>query len=69
VKLTKFQSEEISKYWFDLSKLTLLSLVLKLFEPSKAEMNLISILTIISGLILAGCFASMGILFSGKVKK
>lgn len=69
MKLNKFQFREISKYWFDLSKLSFVSLVLKLFEPNMSNMDLRSFLTIITGLILTGSFASIGILFSKGVKE
>jgi len=69
LRLNKFQLKEISKFWFDLAKLTLISLVLKLFEPGAPSIDLRSTLTVISGLIIASAFIIIGLLFSRGVKE
>jgi len=69
MKLVKFQFKEFAKYWFDLSKITFGSLILKFFEPEAPKFDLRSVLTIICGLILASIFALLGLKIGGKVKK
>lgn len=67
IKLSNFQIKQISKYWFDLSKLTFASLILKLFEPGGSRLNLISLGTLFWGIVLTGIFVGLGIEYSRKV--
>jgi len=64
-KLSKFQREEYAKLWFDLSKISIGSLVVKLLEPSGPEVNSENIIIFISGLIIFLLCVRVG-LFIGK---
>ena len=68
VSLTEFQFKEIAKYWFDLSKLTFGSLILKLFESGMPEFTIRSFLIMIWGLTAMTVFASLGVRFAKEVK-
>lgn len=68
-KLKEFQLKEFSKYWFDLSKVTFGSLILKLFEPGAPKLETKSVLTIFSGLTVSVFFIILGLKFSEKVKE
>jgi len=68
MKLNKYQYKEFSKYWFDLSKLTFASLIVKLFEPGAPKFEFRSILTIISGVMFSIVFITLGLKFSKEVK-
>lgn len=67
-RLSRNQTLELSKYWFDLSKLTFASLILKLFEPGVAEFTSLSVATVLLGLIGTVLFVMIGLVFSKKVK-
>jgi len=69
MRLTQFQYKEFAKYWFDLSKVTFGSLILKLFEPGAPKIELKSILTVISGLTFSVFFAILGLRFAKEVKQ
>lgn len=69
MKLTQFQLQEISKYWFDLSKLTFASLILKFFEPNLSGPFQGSTGTIAIGLTATLAFAILGLIFSKGVRK
>lgn len=69
IALNEFQIKEISKFWFDLSKFTFISLILKFFEPQSPAFTFGSIGAVFLGLILVCIFAIVGMLFSRKVKK
>lgn len=69
MKLTEFQFKEFAKYWFDLSKITFGSLILKFFEPEAPGFGPRSILTVFSGLTFSAFFAMMVLVISKKVKK
>jgi len=68
IRLSNFQIKQISKYWFDLSKLTFASLILKLFEPEAPKFTYSSYATIVLGLIATAIFVMLGLEFSRKVK-
>lgn len=67
-KLSKTQTLELSKYWFDLSKLSFGSLILKLFEPGAPNFTPLSFGIIFWGLALTIIFAMIGLQFSRKIK-
>ncbi|HTK03210.1 MAG TPA: hypothetical protein VL401_00380 [Alphaproteobacteria bacterium] len=64
IRLSRNQISELSKYWFDLSKLTFASLILKLFEPGIAKFDGISIGIALWGLMGTIIFATLGLEFS-----
>ena len=64
LKLDKSQRKEFGKYLFDLSKLVLVSFVIKLFEPGSPITNIGSVLTIMLGLTISTMFAMLGLYFS-----
>ncbi len=68
LKLSKFQQKEFSKYWFDVSKLTFGSFILKLFEPASPKFTIASMITLLFGLTLALIFVMVGLRFSQGVK-
>lgn len=68
MKFTEFQLKEISKYWFDLSKLTFVSLILKFFEPGSPSFSWFTVLTIFFGLTATALFAIVGLRISREVK-
>ena len=57
VKFSDIQYKELAKYWFDLSKLIVASMILKLFEPQTSQLTLSSGITVVFGLIFAVGFA------------
>lgn len=61
--LDKTQHRELAKYWLDLSKLTLISFVIKLLEPGSSTLTLGSSVTIILGLTGSIFFAILGLRF------
>jgi K+ transporter len=67
--LNQFQIEEFSKYWFDLSKITFASLVIKFFEPEKLRFTTGSWITVSIGLTVTFLLAMIGLLLSREVKK
>jgi len=69
IKLSQFQYKELAKFWFDLSKLTFGSLILKLFEPTLPKISLSAFGTLLSGLILTVIFGMLGMRFSKEVKQ
>lgn len=66
--LSKFQREEYAKLWFDLAKISIGSLVIKLIEPGGPEFNLENIIIFIAGLIIFLLCVRVG-LFIGKENK
>lgn len=66
--LTKFQREEYAKLWFDLSKISIGSLVIKLLEPSGPAINIDSIIVLLAGLIIFILCVRVG-LYIGKEGK
>lgn len=69
MKLTQFQLKELSKYWLDLSKITLASLVVKFFEPTVLTATIISLITIVAGLTFAALFVMVSLRLSKGVKR
>lgn len=63
-KLDKSQRKELAKYWFDLSKLALISFVIKLLEPGSITSVYGSLPTIFSGLTVSVLFVILGLRFS-----
>lgn len=61
--------KELASYFFDISKLTVGSLILKFFEPQSARLTFGSFVTMLAGLILAGFFATLGLWFAKEVKQ
>lgn len=66
--LSEFQFKELAKYWFDLSKLTFVSLILKFFEPEARLASSFSFLTIVFGLTAAAGFVIVGLYFAKGVE-
>lgn len=64
-KLSKFQREEFAKVWFDISKLCVASLILKMFEPGHNGFDFFSLLTMVSGLTAFWLCVRLG-LYIGK---
>lgn len=67
--LNRFQIEEFAKYWFDLSKITFASLVIKFFEPEKLRFTIGSWITVLLGLTVTILLVMIGLLLSREVKK
>ena len=67
--LSRFQLREFSKYWFDLSKLAVASLILKFFEPEALWLGSFSVLTICLGLAFSALLAILGLRFAKEVEK
>lgn len=65
---SQYELRQLSNYWFDLSKLSLGSLVLKLFEP-EVSVSGGSLMFATGGLITALVCAKTGIKFARKVKE
>ena len=63
-KLDSSQKKELGKYMLDLSKIVLLSFVIKLFEPNAPEFKLASILAILTGLTISIIVAIIGLYFT-----
>lgn len=68
MKFTKFQYEEFSKYWFDLSKLVCASFILKFFEPGAPKFTINFVLTVVAGLTIAGILAILALSLGKRVK-
>lgn len=68
IRLNEFQSKELSRYCFDLSKLVFASLVLKLFEPGGPKLDTDSTLGVLYGLFFLSIFAILGHMFGGQVR-
>lgn len=64
LRLDKSQKKELAKYWFDISKLVLASLVLKLFEPGLIISSQEVSLTLISGLTSSILLVILGLRFA-----
>lgn len=69
MKLTQFQLKEFSKYWFDLSKLALVSFILKFFEPGAPKFDINFAVTVTIGLTLAIGFAILGLKLAKEIKR
>lgn len=68
-KLSRFQKEEYAKVWFDLlGKLSIASLVIKLFEPSGIEVALNNLIILVFGLIIFILCVRVGLLIAGAKK-
>ena len=67
--LREFQLKEFSKYWFDLSKLTIASLILKFFEPGSPKISIGSVLILFVGLTCALFFVIVGLKVGKGVKR
>lgn len=63
MKLDNSQRKEFGKYLLDLSKLVLLSFVIKLFEPNAPQFTLNSFLAISVGLTISVIVAIIGLYF------
>jgi hypothetical protein len=68
-KLAEFQLKEFSKYWFDLSKVTFGSLILKFFEPAAPKLTPGSVEVLFLALTLTLIFVILGLRFAQEVKK
>lgn len=62
-RLDKSQRKELGKYLLDLSKLVLISFVIKLFEPGAPEFTVGSILAIMLGLTTSVLVAIIALYF------
>lgn len=69
MKFSSFQYKEFSKYWFDISKIIVASLVVKFFEPEAKQITFSSLATIFVGLTLAFIFVILGLKLSKEVKE
>lgn len=69
MKLTQFQLQELAKYWFDISKILVGSLVVKFFEPKAPEFTGGSLAAIFASLTLAFLCVILGMNLLGRVKK
>lgn len=67
--LSKFQREEYAKLWFDLGKICIGSLVIKIFEPGGPHLDLRSFLTIIFGLTSFWLCVRLGLHIGGERKQ
>ena len=67
--LSTFQKQELAKYFLDLSKLVIGSMVVKFFEPSGAQITSQTILTIVVGLTIALLIVIIGLMISKGKKK
>jgi hypothetical protein len=66
--LTKFLKEEYAKLWFDLAKISITSLVVKLFEPGGPEITWVNIIVFMDGLIIFLLCVRVG-LYIGREEK
>ena len=55
-----YELKKLSGWWFDLSKLSIGSLVLKLFEPGDGELGAASVFTVLLGLTFFLVCANFG---------
>lgn len=63
---TSFESQKLSEWWFDVSKIVLGSMVIKLFEPGvKLENG--SVIVLLAGLTVSVFCANIGVQFARKV--
>ncbi len=60
VKRSTYELKKLSEWWFDLSKLSIGSLVLKLFEPSDRAFGATSAFTVLLGLTFFIVCANFG---------
>lgn len=67
-KRSVYELKQLSKLWFDLAKMALLSLVVKLFEP-EVKITLGSLIFALGGLIMFLVCARIGLDFARKVKE
>lgn len=65
---SEYELKKLTDFWFDLSKITLVSLVLKLFEPGKVAFTVGSLLTVAIGLTFSSWCAKVGLAFAKRVK-
>ncbi len=64
---TSFELQKLSEWWFDISKIALGSIVVKLFEPGiKFESG--SIVVLLAGLIAVVSCANIGLKFARMVR-
>lgn len=65
---SEYELKKLADFWFDLSKITLVSLVLKLFEPGKVAFTIGSLLTVAIGLTFSSWSAKIALEFAKRVK-
>ena len=63
---TNFELQKLSEWWFDVSKITLGSMVIKLFEPGIRLENG-SVIVLLAGLTVSVFCANIGMQFARKV--
>ena len=64
-----YELKKLSEWWFDLSKLSIGSLVLKLFEPTDQAFGVISIFTVLLGLTFFIVCANFGRKLARRVEE
>ncbi|MEK7166779.1 MAG: hypothetical protein AAB874_08280 [Patescibacteria group bacterium] len=69
LKFTVFQLKEMSGYCFDVSKLSIGALIVKLFGPEPELWIAADYGTFASGLIVALVFVILGLFFSRRIEK
>lgn len=68
VQRSSYELKKLSDFWFDLAKFALVSLVIKLFEPTSI-FTLGSLISAIGGLITFFICAKIGLDFARKVEE
>lgn len=66
-KRSQYELQKLADFWLDLSKLILLSFVIKLIEPGKVTVSWTSMITILVGLTVSVSCARIGLRFAKKV--
>ncbi len=68
-KRSTYELKKLSEWWFDLSKLSIGSLVLKLFEPNDQKFDVTSAFTVLLGLTFFIVCANFGRKLAQKVQE
>ena len=66
--LDKSQRKEFAKYWLDLSKIAVGSLIAKFFDSNVPTFTTASFITLLLGLTLVFFFAILGLRFAKEKK-
>lgn len=64
-----FELQKLSEWWFDLSKMAIGSMVLKLFEPGGSKFTGWSAASLVAGLTMTVLCARIGVEFARKVRE
>ena len=65
---TDFELKKLSEWWFDIAKIALASMVIKLFEPGESKFTNWSVVSLVAGLTMTVLCARIGIEFARKVR-